>query len=139
MRTLLTFSFVAMAYLICAQPIFELQLVLQGLSQPVDMTHAGDDRLFIVERGGRIRILDGNGDLLSTPFLDINDRVGPPNGERGLLGLTFHPNYTENGFFFVNYTDNGGDTRISKFQVTEGNANIADPDSEVILMEINQP
>jgi glucose/arabinose dehydrogenase len=139
MRTIFTLALVTITYLLSAQPEFNLELVVQGLSQPADITHAGDDRLFIVERSGRIRILNSNGELLSEPFLDINDRVSPANGERGLLGLAFHPEYADNGYFFVNYTDNGQDTRISKFQVNPGDPDAADPDSEVILMEISQP
>ncbi|MEQ8704341.1 MAG: PQQ-dependent sugar dehydrogenase [Phaeodactylibacter sp.] len=139
MRTILTFAFITMAFYLFGQPAFNLELVLQGLSQPADITHAEDDRLFIVERNGRIRILDATGALLPQPFLDINDRVSPASGERGLLGLAFHPDYAENGYFFVNYTANSGATRIVKFQVDPANPNAADPDSEVVLFQISQP
>jgi len=103
----------------------------------VDIRHAGDERLFAVLQAGRIRIAYPDGSLLPTDFLDIQDRV-LDGGERGLLGLAFHPAYATNGYFFVNYTGPGGHTRISRFQVTS-DQNIADPDSELILLTINQP
>ncbi|WP_282780155.1 PQQ-dependent sugar dehydrogenase, partial [Phaeodactylibacter xiamenensis] len=139
MRTLLLLLLAAISFSLQAQPIFNLELINDDLSQPADITNAGDDRLFVVERAGRIRILDADGQLLPEPFLDINDRVGPANGERGLLGLAFHPNYADNGYFFVNYTANDGDTRIARFQVNAGNPNTGDPNSEVILFDIGQP
>jgi glucose/arabinose dehydrogenase len=139
MRTLLLLLLVVISFGLHAQPIFNLELINDDLSQPADITNAGDDRLFVVERTGRIRILDADGQLVPEPFLDINDRVGPANGERGLLGLAFHPNYADNGYFFVNYTANDGDTRIARFQVNSGNPNTADPNSEVILLDIGQP
>ena len=91
-----------------AQDGLRLEPVAEGLEQPVLVTHAGDGsgRLFVVEQAGRIRILDG-GRLLEEPFLDITDRVGS-GGERGLLGLAFHPDYADNGRFFVNYTRRAG-------------------------------
>jgi len=135
-------------YLLIFSLLFVFQLTAQldievvefasGLSGPVDIQNAGDTRLFIVEQPGRIQILDDAGTVLSDPFLNITDRVNDNANERGLLGLAFHPNYTNNGFFYVNYTGNGGTTFISRFSVTM-DMNIADPDSELILMEIDQP
>ncbi|RMF23902.1 MAG: T9SS C-terminal target domain-containing protein [Bacteroidetes bacterium] len=123
-----------------AQPQIELQLVAGGFTRPVDIASAGDERLFVVEQTGRIKIIDGEGNVLPVPFLDIDDRVNSGANERGLLGLVFHPNYAENGYFYVNYTDNsGGDTRISRFRVSADDPNRADPASEVILLEIDQP
>ncbi|MFN8444354.1 MAG: PQQ-dependent sugar dehydrogenase [Caldilineaceae bacterium] len=118
-----------------------LQFLVGGLSKPTNITHAGDDRLFITEKVGRIRILQ-NGALLATSFLDITDKVAKNTGseETGLLGLAFHPNYKNNGYFYVNYNlNNPLRTRISRFTVTSGDANRADPNSELILMEFNQP
>ncbi len=114
--------------------------VASGLSQPVDIKHAGDNsgRLFIVEQSGRIRILSG-GQILSTPFLDITDRVvGSSEGEQGLLGLAFHPNYAANGLFYVNYTDLNGDTVIARFSIS-GNPNQANANSETRLLAVDQP
>jgi uncharacterized protein (TIGR03437 family) len=112
--------------------------VAAGLTQPTNITQAGDGsgRLFINRQGGRIMIYQ-NGQVLPTPFLDIRARVGCC-GERGLLGLAFHPDYENNGRFFVNYTNNENDTVISEFRVS-GNPNLALPDSEIILMTIGQP
>jgi glucose/arabinose dehydrogenase len=114
--------------------------VASGLKQPVDIQNAGDGsgRLFIVERGGHIRILQ-NGLLLPTPFLDIQDRVNISGVEQGLLGLVFHPDYASNGEFFVNYIDLNGDTVIARFHVSAGDPNQADPGSEVDLLHVNQP
>lgn len=114
----------------------ELQTVAQHLDPPTALGSAGDERLFIVEQPGRIRILS-NGKLLSTPFLDISRKVGS-GGERGLLGLAFHPDYARTGMFWVNYTDRNGDTVIARFSVSR-DANRADPDSERVLLHIDQP
>ena len=130
-------------------PDIALDTFATGLSSPVDIENAGDTRLFIVEQAGRIRIVESNGTVLGTPFLDIMDRVDD-GGEQGLLGLTFDPNYESNGYFYVNYThctasscpDYGLTpslyTRISRFTVT-GDANVANPNSELILLVVQQP
>jgi glucose/arabinose dehydrogenase len=116
-----------------------LRTVASGLSSPLDLQSPPGDRarLFVVERGGRIRIVK-NGQLLSTSFLDVSGRVSS-GGERGLLGLAFHPSYAQNGRFFVNYTDPNGDTRISEFRVSSGDPDAADPGSERVLVRVNQP
>jgi glucose/arabinose dehydrogenase len=111
-----------------------------GLNSPVGVYNAGpgDDRLFVIEQAGVIRIVQSNGAVLPTPFLDISARV-LSGGERGLLGLVFHPDYATSGFFYVNYTSSGtGRTHISRFSAT-GNPNVADPTSEVILFTVDQP
>ena len=93
-------------------------------------------RLFVVEQAGRIRVVrDGN--LLGASFLDIASRVSS-GGERGLLGLAFHPRYSENGRFFVNYTDRSGDTHVAEFRVGS-NPDLADPGSERTLLFVRQP
>ncbi len=119
-----------------------LQLVelADGFSLPVDIASAGDDRLFVVEQDGAIQIVLTDGTRLETPFLDIDPIVNSQGSERGLLGLAFHPDYDNNGYFFVNYTANGnGATRVSRFSVTPDNPNQADPNSELILMTVGQP
>ena len=108
-----------------------------SFSSPVEIKNAGDERLFVVEKSGKIKILNPDGSVNSTPFLNIEDRVSTNANERGLLGLAFHPNYPENPFFFVNYTNNNGDTTISKFSVST-DENIAN-ESETVLLVINQP
>jgi glucose/arabinose dehydrogenase len=112
-------------------------IVNGGLTRPVYLTHAGDERLFVLEQRGLIRIIE-NGQLLAQPFLDIEARVGDTSNEQGLLSVAFAPAYSSNGRFFVNYTNNNGDTVISRFQVSS-DPNTADPDSELILLTIPQP
>jgi len=115
----------------------ELQLVASGLSSPLYLTTpAGDPRLFIVEQEGRIRIVK-NGQLPATPFLDITGSVGA-GGERGLLSVAFHPSYATNGYFYVDYTDNNGDTRIERYTVGP-NPDIADVASAKLILFIAQP
>ncbi|MEL6862944.1 MAG: PQQ-dependent sugar dehydrogenase [Bacteroidota bacterium] len=119
----------------------QLSPIATGLNNPVDISHAGDDRLFVVERSGLIRIITTAGTVLSTPFLDIDDRVRNTSGqsEQGLLGLAFHPDYANNGYFYVHYTRNNGDSRIARFQVDANDPNLADPNSELTIMDIDQP
>jgi len=116
---------------------FEWQPIASGLHRPVDIQSANDGsgRLFIIEKAGDIRIYD-NGQLLDAPFLDITDRVNASGNEMGLLGLTFHPDYKQNGFFYVNYTGADGNTRISRFHASE---NVADSQSENVLLVVKQP
>ncbi len=116
----------------------ELILIADGLRNPVVITHAGDGsgRLFIAEQPGRIWIFAGS-ELLSEPFLDLRAPISY-GGERGLLGLTFHPDHRENGLFFVHYSDASGDSVISRFRVTD-DPDRADPASERVLLTIEQP
>ena len=111
--------------------------VIDGLTRPVDLQSAfdGSGRLFIIEKYGAIRIFK-DGQLLDQPFLNIDDRVNDYSNEMGLLGLGFHPNFEQNGYFYVNYTGEGGHTRISRFQA---NGDSADPNSEQVLMIVDQP
>jgi hypothetical protein len=94
-----------------------------------------------VERPGVIHIIDGKGEVLPEPFLDIDSKVIATSGqsERGLLGLAFHPDYANNGYFYVNYIANDGNTRVSRFSVDPGDPDKGDPNSELQLMTINQP
>ena len=120
---------------------FELTLeeVTTDLREPVHVTHAGDGsgRLFVVERGGTIQVVRDNAPA-PQPFLDITDRVGSDSSEQGLLSVAFHPRYAEAGRFFVDYTDVNGDTVISEFRVSD-DAERADPGSEKVLLQIDQP
>lgn len=109
-----------------------------GFSSPVGLKNAGDERLFVVEQGGVIKIVDLNGVVNTTPFLDIESIVNA-GGERGLLGLAFHPEYQTNGRFFVHYSNNSGDTQISEFSVSSSNPDIANPNSEVMILTVPQP
>ena len=117
-----------------------LELVFDGFRQPIGLTApAGDDRLFVVQRVGVIRILDESREMLDPAFLDLTDRVLAGGIEQGLLGLAFHPEYADNGRFFVYYTDKEGRRQLSEFQVTSTDPNRADPDSERVLIEREQP
>jgi uncharacterized protein (TIGR03437 family) len=115
--------------------------IANGLESPLYLTNArdGSDRLFILERPGRIRVIRrGESTPLATPFLDISANV-LLGGERGLLGLAFHPQYATNRRFFVNYTRiPDGATVISEFLVSASNPNIAET-NERVLLTIAQP
>jgi glucose/arabinose dehydrogenase len=109
--------------------------VASGLGFPVFLAApVNDARLFILEKPGRIRIVE-NGALLPAPFLDIVSLVSS-SGEQGLLGLAFHPRYATNGFFYINYTDLAGRTRIVRYTAS---ANVANPASAKLIIEIDQP
>lgn len=115
----------------------DIELVASGFDSPVSIKHAKDSKLFVVERKGVIKILNANGSVNNTSFLDINSIVSDSGGERGLLGLAFHPNYATNGYFYVNYINNSGYTIIARYSRT--NETTADINSELILVTINQP
>ncbi len=127
-------------HFIQGQPTLQYVQVHSGLSNPVDISNAGDgsNRLFIVEKVGRIKIIE-NGNVLATPFLNITSLVNSSTNERGLLGLEFHPNYESNGYFFVNYTNLSGTTTISRFNISDVDDNLADVLSEKIMIQISQP
>ncbi len=126
------------------QDTIQLQLVASGLARPVDVTAPRGDRsrIFVVEKTGYIRIVTISGGvytLLATPFLDIDALVGSGGNEQGLLGLAFHPNYASNGYFYVNYTNNSGDTIVARYRVSAGNPNLADPASAQQVLFVDQP
>jgi glucose/arabinose dehydrogenase len=114
-----------------------LQNYGSGFASPVDIANCGDSRLFIVEQDGLIRILNTNGTINTTPFLNITSLTNG-SGERGLLGLAFHPNYSTNGFFYINYTNTSGNTVIARYSVNASNPNLANP-TGTILLTITQP
>lgn len=123
---------------------YTIQEAFPNLSfiSPVDLRHAGDgsDRLFVVEKRGVISVFQNDP---STPtkstFLDIEARVDDAGSEEGLLGLVFHPEYTTNGFLYVYYTASGPERSvISRFEVT-ADPDVADPASELVLLEFSQP
>ncbi len=138
MRFLLIFLFLLTQTQFVSSQQIVLDDIVAGFEIPVDITHAGDDRLFIVEKTGAIKILNADGSVNPTPFLDIDAIVNSGANERGLLGLAFHPDYATNGYFFVYYTNSGGSTVVSRFSVT-ADANIADPNSEKLIFTTSQP
>jgi glucose/arabinose dehydrogenase len=114
-----------------------LRRLTADLSFPVALAApAGDARLFVVEKGGRIRIFEHD-TLRTDPFLDISALVST-GSEQGLLGLAFHPDYATNGRFFVDYTDTKGDTRIAEYHVSSDPA-IADLGSASVMLTVPQP
>jgi len=110
----------------------------ESLAEPLGIAHAGDGsgRLFIAEHRGKIKVFDGF-QVLATPFLDTSPLIGCPSncGDRGLLGLAFHPRYKTNGALFVAYTRGDGDIVIARFQVS-ADPNVANPDPAAILLTI---
>src|SRR5689334_10854475 len=117
--------------------VYAWQPIISGLQRPVDLQPDGSGRLFVIEKAGRIRIFQNN-QLIQTPFLDITDRVENNGNEQGLLGLVFHPQYAQNGLFFVNYTDTQHHNVIARFKVSS-DPNVADPNSEQKLISVEDP
>lgn len=121
---------------------------LQGLGLEILVTEAGsltnvtaptgDDRIFFTTRAGKVVLIVDDA-YVDRPFLDITDRVLAGGIEQGLLGLAFHPDYANNGRFFVYYTDKDGNRQLSEFSVGGGTPNRADPDSEKVIFELPQP
>ena len=118
-----------------------LQQLVSGLSSPLGLEQPGDgsSRLFVVQQGGAIRIIQ-NGALLPSSFLDISSKV-VNSGEMGLLGMTFHPGFAQNHKFYVNYVRSSGgqlQSVIAEYQASAADPNLADPASERILLTVNQ-
>ncbi|MEL7499584.1 MAG: PQQ-dependent sugar dehydrogenase [Planctomycetota bacterium] len=110
--------------------------------RPVSLTHANDNRIFVVEQAGVVRVFENDDQTdRSTVFLDLTDRVNRGSNEEGLIGFAFHPNYKKNGEIYVHYSALEGASRgiLSRFHVDEDNPNKVDVDSEEILLEIPQP
>jgi len=131
-----------------------LALVADNLVSPLSVVESpdGTKRLFIVDQAGKIYIVPNGGPMSTTPFLDLSAKIvalSPAYDERGLLSMAFHPAYQTNGKFYVFYTappNAGGPgtgwnnlTRISEFKVSAGNANLADPASEKVILEADHP
>src|SRR5262245_34829370 len=108
----------------------DIQLIpfASGFSSPLDVVSAGDSRLFVVEQGGHIKVVQNDGTVLGTDFLDVSSLIAF-GGEQGLLGLVFHPDYFSNGFFYIDYTDLAGDTQIVRYTVSGSplTSNVANP------------
>ena len=123
---------------VAGTPALTTVLVARGLSSPLDLQFAPGDRsrIFVVEQPGRIRVIR-DGALVAAPFLDVSGRIST-GGERGLLGLAFHPGYAQNGRFFVNYTDRNGDTHVAEFHGGPG-TDAADAGSERAVLLVAQP
>ena len=124
-----------------AQPNLAVDEYATGFTRPVNISHAHDERLFVVEQAGVIKIIDNNGITRDTAFLDITDRVNDAGDEQGLLGLAFPSDYQTSGIFYVYYTGGTGNgfSNISRFQTDPNNRNIAIDTSEEIILTFNQP
>lgn len=124
--------------------VFQLENAFPNLTfnQPVEFTHAGDgsNRVFVIEQKGKIRVFENNASAKTAGiYLDIEHKVSS-EGEMGLLGLAFHPNFKQNGYFYVNYTKRKPlETIIARYKVASSAANKVDASSETILLKISQP
>ncbi|NUO83623.1 PQQ-dependent sugar dehydrogenase [candidate division KSB1 bacterium] len=122
----------------------QLRRVFNGLAfvKPILLTHAGDgsDRIFVVEQAGIIKVFPNQDNVAGAKtFLDIRARVNDDPNEAGLLGLAFHPQYASNGKFYLYYTRGNLFSRFSEFQVSSSDRDAANPNSERILFEVQQP
>ena len=117
-----------------------LQSFATGFTSPTEITHpVNDTRLFLVQQGGIIKIINANGTVNATPFLTLTTATIITGSERGLLGLAFHPNYATNGYFYVNYTRAGdGATVIARYTVS-ADPNVADTASGTVILTVAQP
>lgn len=117
-----------------------LEVIDENYNQPTAVrAPPGDDRLFVVQRVGVIRVIDTNNEMLDPAFLAIDDRVLVEGIEQGLLGLAFHPDFAANGRFFVYYVNRQGQRQLSEFSVSPDDPNRADLDSESVLFQLDQP
>lgn len=144
------FTTLLLCFILCSsakaqtvQPKLALQDFAKGFYSPIDITNCGDSRLFVAERLGKIWIIDSAGNKSAEPFLDITDKVFTvfPNDydERGLLGFTFHPNYPDSPYVYVNYIGHDSNSHISRFTLNPNNPNKALAHSQLMLITISQP
>ncbi len=137
------FTFLALSvitgYGLNAQPKIQLVSYATGLSVPVDIKSAGDDRLFVVEQSGKIKIIK-NGVVQPREFINLSTKAGYViSSEQGLLGLAFPPDYATSGLFYVHYTNPSGDSRVARYSVSPNDPDSAVLSSEQIVLSVNQP
>ncbi|WP_185205790.1 PQQ-dependent sugar dehydrogenase [Chryseobacterium sp. C3] len=137
MKKLFFFAGIFSFLLFNAQSI-TLEEFATGFTAPVEITNANDSRMFVVQQNGIIKILQSNGTVNSTNFLNISSKI-TYGGERGLLGLAFHPQYPTNGYFFVYYNDTGGNITVARYTRSSANPDIADPATEKIILNLPKP
>lgn len=129
----LIFSFV------CFSQTISLQNFASGFTSPIELVNAGDNRLFVVQQNGIIRIVQPDGSINATDFLNISTKI-IYGGERGLLGLAFHPQYATNGKFYVYYNaTTTGNITVAKYTVSTSNPDVANASSEEVLLNIPKP
>lgn len=133
---LFSFTFLVICFNFLNAQTLDLETFATGFTDPLTIANAGDERLFVMEQGGVIKIVQPDGTVNPTPFLDISNLTNG-GGERGLLGLAFDPDYATNGNFYVNYTNNSGDTVIANYTVS-ANPDVANTQG-TILLTIDQP
>ncbi len=140
MKYLLLGLLLVITTVVYTQDLLEYVPFADGLNVPVEIENAGDSMLYVIEKQGRIRLISPDGSVLARPFLNIQGRVNNNGGERGLLGMDFHPAFPDSPYVYVNYTGNNqGETVISRFTIDENDNEIADPNSELIILTIDQP
>ncbi|SCY23329.1 PQQ-dependent sugar dehydrogenase [Flavobacterium caeni] len=128
-------------FLLISAPFFAQSINIvpfaNGFNTPVEIANAGDNRLFVVEWAGRIRIVNPDGTVNPVDFLTVPSSIIMTGSERGLLGLAFDPQYATNGYFYICYTSMpAGDVTIARYTRNPENANLALPDSSLIIMAI---
>lgn len=137
MKKLLFYASIFFSCMFNAQSI-TLEEFATGFTAPVEMVHANDSRMFVVQQNGIIKILQANGTVNSTNFLNISSKI-TYGGERGLLGLAFHPQYPTNGYFFVYYNDTSGNITVARYTRSTTNPDLADPSTEKIILNVPKP
>jgi len=138
MKQIITFLIVLLSSFSYAQSI-NITSFANGFSSITAIEHpANDARLFVLQQSGAIKILNPNGTVNATNFLTLTSATITSGGERGLLGLAFHPNYATNGYFYINYTNTAGNTVIARYSVS-ANPDVADASSATILLTVIQP
>lgn len=137
MKKLLFYAGIFSSLILNAQSI-TLEEFATGFTAPVEIAHANDSRMFVVQQNGIIKILQSDGTVNSANFLNISSKI-TYGGERGLLGLAFHPQYPSNGYFFVYYNDTGGNITVARYTRSSTNPDVADPASEKIILNLPKP
>lgn len=128
MKKLLFYAGIFSSLILNAQSI-TLEEFATGFTAPVEIAHANDSRMFVVQQNGIIKILQSDGTVNSANFLNISSKI-TYGGERGLLGLAFHPQYPSNGYFFVYYNDTSGNITVARYTRSSTDPDVADPASE---------
>jgi glucose/arabinose dehydrogenase len=140
-RLLALLSYLFSSYFAAAQSVTVTPFV-SGLTNPIDIRHCGDDRLFVAERNGRIRVINPDGTLRASSFLDIVPKISSAAGEEGLLGFCFSPNFQTNGKFYVSYTANIASqltSVVEEYRVSSSDPNVADPTTNLVILSVAQP
>lgn len=137
MKKLLFYAGIFSSLILNAQSI-TLEEFATGFTAPVEIAHANDSRMFVVQQNGIIKILQSDGTVNSANFLNISSKI-TYGGERGLLGLAFHPQYPSNGYFFVYYNDTGGNITVARYTRSFTDPDVADPATEKIILNLPKP